>query len=297
MKKIYTLVIVLLSFFTFSCSSSQNTSSKSLKPKILVSIPPYTYFVKKIALDTVDTVCLVPEGSNPHLFEPTPRQVQEVYESKVWISIGESFEKKITTTLKKNHKTLTIVDLSKLIPADTTVKGCSCGHHHEHEHHESQDLHIWMSPRLAKQQAIAIEEALTSTFPEQAEFFNKNLSDFIAELDQIDDEISLLLSPFKDQAVLVSHPAFGYFCKDYGLEQISIEIEGKDPRPKDISQILEKAKNTNVRVVIVQEQHNNKGALAIANELNIPVFNTDPYSSEYKQTLLNISQQIAKAHD
>lgn len=299
MKKIYILTLLLIGCFTVSCSSKQEkkTATESLKPKVLVSIPPYIYFVKKIAMDSVETICLVPEGSNPHLFEPTPRQVQGVYESKVWISLGEAFEKKITSTLKNNHKDLTVVDLSKLVPLDHNAHSCSCGHHHKHENHESLDLHIWMSPKLAQKQAFAIEQALSQAFPEQSDLFKKNLDVFLTELNEIDNEISSILSPFKNQAVLVSHPAFGYFCKDYGLEQISIEIEGKEPRPKDISNILDKAKNSQVRVVIIQEQHNNKGALAIANELKIPVFNTDPYSSEYSETLLSISKQIAKAYD
>ena len=299
MKKIYIFTLLLVGCFFVSCSGNKEkkTTTECLKPKVAVSIPPYIYFVKKIAMDSVETICLVPEGSNPHLFEPTPKQVQGVYESKVWISLGEAFEKKITSTLTNNHKDLKIVDLSKLVPIDHSAHSCSCAHHHNHESYESEDLHIWMSPKLAQKQALAIEQALSRAFPEQSDAFKKNLDIFLTELSDIDREIACILSPFKNQAVLVSHPAFGYFCKDYDLEQISIEIEGKEPRPKDISEILNRAKNSQVRVVIIQDQHNNKGALAIANKLKIPVFSTDPYSSDYIQTLLSISKQIAKSYD
>jgi ABC-type Zn uptake system ZnuABC Zn-binding protein ZnuA len=128
-------------------------------------------------MDSVETICLVPEGSNPHLFEPTPRQVQGVYEAKVWISLGEAFEK-ITSTLSSNHKDLKIVDLSKLVPLDHSARSCSCAHHHSHE---SQDLHIWLSPKLAQKQALAIEQALSQAFPDQSDVF-KNLDTFLTEL-------------------------------------------------------------------------------------------------------------------
>ena len=95
----------------------------------------------------------------------------------------------------------------------------------------------------------------------------------------------------------MSHPAFGYFCRDFELEQISIEVEGKEPRPQDISSVLERAAKASVRLVLIQEQYNNKGALAIASNMDIPTFCTDPYSSNYKQTLLDITSQIVSGHE
>ena len=292
MKKTYLFLIAVLFLPLFSSCSSN--SEENSKPRVLVSIPPYLYFVEKIAGDVVQTSSLAPEGTNPHIFEPSPRQIQEVYQAKVWIKLGESFEQKIATTLSTLHKNLIVVDLSKEVPL---FSDHSCCHTHEHSHAESADLHIWMSPVLAKAQADAIAKALIEAFPEHEVLFNERLVSFQKELDELYLQIKEKLSPYAHQAVLVSHPAFGYFCRDFDLEQISIEVEGKEPRPQDISSVLERAAKASVRVVLIQEQYNNKGAVAIADKMNIPTFNTDPYSSKYKEMLLDITSQIASENE
>jgi zinc transport system substrate-binding protein len=289
MKKSYLFLIIAL--FIPLLSSCSSNSAAPTKPRVLVSIPPYLYFVEKIAGDVVEASSLAPEGTNPHIFEPSPKQIQEVYQAKVWIKLGESFEQKIATTLSDQHKNLIVVDLSKEVH-----HGCSC-HGHDHSHAESADLHIWMSPILAKLQANAIAKALTEAFPEHKDVFNQRLHLFQNELDELHAEIKEKLTPYAHKAVLVSHPAFGYFCRDFDLEQISIEVEGKEPRPQDISSVLERAAKASVRLVLIQEQYNNKGALAIASNMNIPTFCTDPYSSNYKQTLLDITSQIVSGHE
>ncbi|MCX6990647.1 MAG: zinc ABC transporter substrate-binding protein [Chlamydiae bacterium] len=294
MKKSYLFLITVLFLPLFSSCSSN--SSAPTKPRVLVSIPPYLYFVEKIAGDVVEVSSLAPEGTNPHIFEPSPKQIQEVYQAKVWIKLGESFEQKIAMTLSAQHKNLIVVDLSKEVPLYSDHHGCAC-HGHGHAHTESADLHIWMSPILAKLQASAIAKALTEAFPEHEGLFNQRLEIFQKELDELYVEIKEKLSPYVHQAVLVSHPAFGYFCRDFDIEQISIEVEGKEPRPQDISSVLERAAKASVRLVLIQEQYNNKGALAIASKMDIPTFSTDPYSRNYKQTLLDITAQIVAGHE
>ncbi|NDD58920.1 MAG: hypothetical protein EBZ47_06700 [Chlamydiae bacterium] len=289
MKKYLLLILPLIFSLFYGCSSQ---SKDSLKPKVLVSIPPYIYFVEKIAGDFVSVSSLAPEGSNPHLFEPNPRQIQDVYDSKVWIRLGESFEKKIASTLSYHHKNLIVVNLSETVPLlrQEAEHKCKC-HHHE----EAMDLHIWMSPSLAKLQAAAIKDALLQAFPDQEENFLKNFAILVDELDQLHIAISKKLAPFKNQSLIVSHPAFGYFCEEFGLKQISIEVEGKDPRPKDIEKVVETSTHSCARLVLIQEQYNNKGALAIAEKLQLPWYSVDPYSKDYPKTLNDITYQLSLA--
>ncbi|NDE82585.1 MAG: hypothetical protein EB051_03080 [Chlamydiia bacterium] len=292
------LITLVLSVFTLFFTSCGKTDTGSTKPRVLVSIPPYIYFVEKIAGDLVDISTLAPEGSNPHLFEPTPKQIQEVYGSKVWIRLGENFEHKIAETLEQQHKNLIVTDLSQLLPNHTGHghHGCSCSHH-AHTHADAQDLHLWMSPVLAKEQAKSICQALQIALPEHKEILDKRLGLFLSELDTLHGKIQNQLKPFANQALIVSHPAFGYFCKDFGFTQISIETEGKEPRPQDISKVLATAKTSLVKLVLIQEQYNNNGAIAIANELDLPLCNIDPYSTKYDEMLLKISTEIVKANE
>jgi zinc transport system substrate-binding protein len=296
MKKFICLLscfCLCLVFFT-GCEKGSHPSATP-KAVVLVSIPPYRYFVERIAGPNLSVQTIVPPGANPHLYEPAPKQAAVLSQAKLWLSIGESFEKKIAQVLKEQNPQLKIVDMKKDIPL-LPLMTSSCGHHgskHRYENEEAKDLHIWLSPKLAQKQAAHIAACLMELFPENKEMYAKNLNHFLTELEDLDREISLLLAPMKNKAVLVSHPAFGYFCKDYHLTQLSIECEGKDPLPQNIVQTLQQAKEFQVKNVLLQPQYNNKGAEMIAKKLKVPVFMLDPYSSDYIANLRLIAAAIA----
>jgi zinc transport system substrate-binding protein len=97
-----------------------------------------------------------------------------------------------------------------------------------------------------------------------------------------------------NRTILVAHPAYGYFCRDYQLRQISIEFEGKDPTPRQLTKVLEDARQNQIKKVFIQKQYSNKGARLIASTLNASVINLDPYSENYFSSMLEIAQQISK---
>lgn len=283
------LPILLALISLTSCDSKMN------RPKcdVLVSIPPYLYFVNQLTNGELKAESLVPEGANPHLYEPSPRQVAEARQAKVWIRLSEGFEQKILRSLQEQNAKLIIVNLAKdlTLPDLPTENGsCKCCHHHK----ESLDLHFWLSLRLAKDQALFIAKALSKAFPERTEQIENNLSALQKKFEETDLLITQELLPFEGQSILVSHPAFGYFCYDYKLKQISIEQEGKDPLPKEISAILQSANSSSIRTVLTQAQYNNKGALIIAEKLNLPVHEVDPYSENYLDNLLYIAGCVNK---
>ncbi len=284
------LPILLALFSLTSCDF------KKAPPKcdVLVSIPPYLYFVNQLTNGELKAESLVPEGANPHLYEPSPKQVAEAKRAKVWIRLNESFEQKILRSLQEQNAKLIIVNLAEALtlPSLPSEHG-SCKHCHHH-HKDSLDLHFWLSLRLAKDQAKFIAKALCEAFPERTQQIENNLSLLEKKFEETDLLITQELLPFEGQAILVSHPAFGYFCYDYKLKQISIEQEGKDPLPKEISAILQSAKSSSIRTVLTQAQYNNKGALIIAEKLNLPVHEVDPYSENYLDNLLYIAHCVDK---
>jgi zinc transport system substrate-binding protein len=270
--RLFFIVFSLLSLL--GCSRGENVSTR--KPRVVVSLPPYIYFVERIAGEDLTVSTLVPLGSNPHLFEPTPRQVQEVGESLLWVRLHESFEYKIDSVLKEQNPRLLVVDLC------------------EQEFHEEDDHHFWLSPKRAQKQAEAIAQGLIQLYPERESLYRKNLDLFLKDLRELDIEIAALLDPCRGQAILTSHPAFGYFCENYGLEQLSIECEGKDPLPQDFAETLALTKIYRVRSVLLQPQHNNKGAELVAAHLSLPVHTIDPYTSDYIQNLRLLAQLIVQ---
>jgi zinc transport system substrate-binding protein len=278
MKKIF---LVLLLFF--SCSKKEENHS------VLVTIPPYAYFVERITQGRLPVEILVPPGANPHIYEPSPKQVKDILGVKVWFQTGELLEKKVLAVLKEYNPQIRTVDLSEGFAL--------LGHEECHHHHceESHDIHLWMSPKLAQQQARKIAEALIQTFPQEKATFEEGLSSLLRDLEALDQAIGARLKPYAGEAILVSHPAFSYYCQEYGLIQLSVESEGKDPLPQDIARVLEEVQAHPVRVVLTQAQYNNKGAVLIAEKLGLPVHAFDPYSADYVKNLNHLTQLIA--HD
>lgn len=285
------LLLLLLTIFFFGCGKTEMVNTS---PTVLTSIPPYIYFISRIAGDTVKIETLVPPGANPHIFEPTPKQVEKARGAQVWFTIGDSFEKKIVATLTQSNPELRLVSMTQGIPLlsideDAHELG-ACTHHHSDE---GKDLHIWLSPKLARIQAETIAHSLSEAFPDNRSLYQKNLEELLRDLQNTEDEISQELAPMRGLAILVSHPAFGYFCRDYGIVQLSIECEGKDPLPKHITHILKMAEKYQVKSVLTQPQYNNKGAELIAEKLHLPIFLVDPYSSDYLNNLRYITRVIS----
>jgi zinc transport system substrate-binding protein len=267
-----TLLLIIVIFLPFF-SCEKRVKTKSGKPTVLVSVPPYAFFVKKIAQDAVDIETLVPAGANPHIFEATPREVERHQNAAVWIYLGESFDRKVLRVFQDSHKPMIVVDVTEGIDL---LPMCEGNEHSHHRHGEGKDLHLWLSPTLAKLQAQKIAAALIAILPDQRERFQANLQAFLLELNHLDQQIAHLLKPMEGKAILVSHPAFRYFCDDYHLVQLSVEMEGKDPLPQHVTDILSKAKRYAIQSILTEPQYSNKGAELIAESLGLPTHRVDP---------------------
>ena len=271
--------------------------AKNEKPTVLVSVSPYAYFVNQIGKDLVHVETLVPAGANPHLYEATPKEVLGHQSAALWIYLGEALDKKVLQFFRDTSKQIQIVDVAhgiKLL-SHGDEEGLTLEHSHCHHQHEEegQDLHIWLSPVLAKQQAVTIADGLKALLPKDKEQIETNLHKFLNELDLLNKQIAAILLPMKDKSILVSHPAFAYFCRDYQIEQLSIEMEGKDPLPQHVTQILAMAKSHNIQSILTEPQYSNKGAELIADSLGLTTHMVDPYAENYLENLLHIAKVIA----
>ncbi len=274
MKSCYFLFALL--FALWGCQPSEPSAN------VLVTVPPYAAFVERIAGDKLRVDVLVPPGTNPHIYEPTPRQVEKILNVHIWFRLGESIESRVLEAMQERNSELIVVDLTK-------------GFGLRYEGEEGLDRHLWMSPLLAIEQCKIIAQSLEEAYPQYKETFQTGLNSLVKDLEALDVELKKELAPIKGQAMIVSHPAFGYFCDEFGLQQLSIEVEGKDPLPKDIQNILEAAKKTSVRAVFILPQYNNKGALLIAKNLHLPVFEIDPISKDYFETMRKLGNFLAKS--
>jgi len=288
----------LLYFFIFLFSLPQifllhaepNPSSPPPPPLshyILVSVAPHRFFVQKIAGDNVEVGLMVPAGASAHTYEPSPKQMIAAGKADIWFRIGETFENKAAASLQAHHESLQIIDLRRNLDLISDPTHACC------HHKDCMDLHFWLSPRQARIQAQTIADTLIATYPEHAQLYRDNLVKFTQELDKLDQQIIAILEPLQNRTVMISHPAYGYFARDYDLEQLSIEFEGKDPTPQQLTRILESARKAHITTIFVQPQYSNKGAALIAREIGAEVVSLDPYSENYDAVMLDIARHFA----
>ncbi|WP_069637023.1 metal ABC transporter solute-binding protein, Zn/Mn family [Campylobacter pinnipediorum] len=165
-------------------------------------------------------------------------------------------------------------------------------HHH---HHGELDPHIWLDPMLVKEQTKTIAQALIEKFPENKKLYEENLDKFTKRLDELDKYIEKTLKPFEDSIFIVYHPSWGYFAKRYDLKQLPIEIEGKEPKPAELAELIEEAKEHNIKVIFVAPQFSQKTAKIIAKQTGSKVVEIDQLPLEWEKEMKKTAEVFAKS--
>jgi zinc transport system substrate-binding protein len=157
------------------------------------------------------------------------------------------------------------------------------------------DPHIWTSPPLVKRQAATVRDALIALVPEQRARFEAGYARFAADLDALDADIRRTLAGAKERRFMVFHPAWGYFASTYGLQQIPIEVEGKEPGSQTLARIIDAARREHVRVVFVQTQFSKTAAAAVARSIGGEVVQIDPLAEDFLANTRAMAHALAKA--
>ena len=265
--------------------------------EVYVSIPPQKWLTDQLGGDKVVTHVLVNKGQDPHTFEPRPRQISALSRSRLYFTIGLEFEKQITGKLGAAVAGLTMVDttgsLEKIVMAG--------GHdpHAEHGDHrqEATDPHVWLSPLNLIRMADDMAAAMISADPGNAESYRQNLQRTSAALSELHNELATDLAPFKGAAFYVFHPSFGYFAREFKLEQEAVEIAGKSPSPRQLSALIARARADGVRIIFVQPQFDVKSAATVAQAIDGVVEPLDPLAEDVAGNLRNIAAKIKTALD
>ena len=259
------------------------TSALFAKPyQVLVSIAPQKYLIEEIAGKTVEVELLVPEEMSSHSYEPTIKQIIQAKEADVWFCIGENFERKLYESF---GAALPIVDAREDLPLlYSACKECSSCRF---------DPHIWLSCPLLVRQVQQIADTLSKALPENRELYQENARRLIQRVDKVDQKIKTLLQGREGQAILVSHPAFGYFCHDYKLTQMAIEVGGKEPSPKQLTTLIKQAKERRVATIFTQPQHPLRSALRLQEALGIKRHQINPYKEDVLANLESIAEAFA----
>jgi zinc transport system substrate-binding protein len=262
--------------------------------KAFVSIAPQRYFLERIGGNLVQVTVMVEPGASPHTYEPKPRQMVELSKTRLYFTIGETFEQAWLEKIRNANPGLVIVRTEAGIE-----KIPMTAHHHEGENgndHGIKDPHIWLSPPLVMLQARNILQGLLQVDPAHRDIYQANYKNFIIELVDLDAElISALGARERARAFMVFHPAWGYFALAYGLEQIPIEVEGKEPKLAELERLIQKAKERGIKVVFVEPQFSTKSAATIAGALGGQVVVVDPLSPEWSKNLREVAAKFKDA--
>jgi len=299
------MAIRFLLILLFSISAVASASAAE-KLSVFVSIAPQKFFVQQIGKDMVDVNIMVKPGASPATYEPKPRQMAGLSKADLYFSIGVPFEnawlKKIAAANPHMKVVHTDDGIEKIAMAehhhDEKEHHGKEEHHDAEEHHDGDDHdhtgldpHIWTAPALVKTQAKTILKTLQQAAPQYKNEFQANYNSFAARIDAL-QELKNILAGTSGMQFMVFHPSWGYFAKAYDLTQVPIEIEGKNPKPAQLKELIKHAKEDGIKVIFVQPQFSTKSAKLVASEIGGQVAYADPLAEDWMNNLRMIAQKF-----
>lgn len=285
MKGLKVGISLLFALLLMACGDK-----RTIEQVVSVTIEPQRYFAEKIAGDKFTIHCVVPAGQSPETYDPTPQQMVQVSQSKGYLKVGSlGFELAWMDNIQKNNSALQVFDLSKGIDPIESVEE----HEHHGHHHGGVDPHTWSSISGAKVIAKNTLDAFVLLDPAHADYYRSNYDQLLVEIEQTKDSVSALLKPLAGKAFIIYHPALTYLAKEYGLTQLCIEMDGKEPSPAQLKELVEMAREHDAKVVFVQMEFDRKNAELIAKETGCRLVPINPLVYHWSEEMIYIAKSLA----
>ena len=278
MQKIAILLISIL--FLVGCSTKTDVDRKT----IFVTITPMQSLIEEITMGDFDVEVIVPKGASPETFEPTPKQVTSFSDAEFIFSTGLiDFEQSL---VKRIDGKAELVNLSKDI--ELIAGSCSCGDHH---HKHGIDPHIWTSPRALRTVVTNAHDAIIAHYPDSVKY-TEATERLLERIADIDNYCATRIEAAGVEAIMIYHPAYTYFARDYGIEQIAIENDGKEPSLRQTTALIERAKEHNIKSILRQPQYSEDKVRAIATDAGAEIITTDPLSEDILGEIKRVTEII-----
>lgn len=283
-KKLATFII----FATLLCSCKGSIEGEN-KKTIYVTIAPLRAIVEEITGGDYNIEVLVPKGASPESFEPTAKNLMALNDAEQVFSVGLiNFEQSLVSSLKDDSR---LVNLSEGI--ELLAGSCShCSHTHAH----GIDPHIWTSPRVLKRVVNNIDAAMQRVAPDSVKYHD-NADKLLRKLDALDSLCVNKLSANGVSAIMIYHPAFTYYANDYAIKQISVEQDGKEPSPRQLTTLVEKAHKYNISKILIQPQYNKDKLSALATECGAEIVEIDPLSEDIISEIERVTTIICSCYE
>lgn len=274
------LIMVLL--MSASCGKSPKPV-QSDKPIIAVTIVPQETFVRAVCGDLADIVTLVPPGSSPENYEPTPDIMQQLEQASLYFSVGVPVETAyILSSIKHTVKVVPLAEEAAAVYPDRFFA------------EGERDPHIWLSPKRAKVMVSAIARELAVLDPGNAAAYQQNAAEYLAQLDDLDTQLKSTFQNVQVKKFVVFHPAFGYFADDYGLVMYALEEEGKEATAQHMQEVIDLAKSENIKAIFYQSEIDSRQSAAFAEEIGGKTIRLEPLSADYINNLKAMANLMAE---
>ncbi len=250
-------------------------TSGTEKPAVTVTISPYKYFVDQIAKGKVDVNVMVSNGNNPETYEPYAQQMMELSKSALYLKVGSiGFEQTWMKKLQDNAPDMKVIDTSVGIKPAKTPGG-------------NIDPHVWMSCSNARIIASNILKALCELEPKNKAFFEKNYQSLLSIIDKRDSTIkeSFKKDPDLVHKFVIYHPILTYFARDYQLEQLAIEEEGREPSASQLKSLIERARKEKIKFCLIQAEFANRNTTTFIKESHTKPMNINPLQGDWNRAM------------
>ncbi len=248
--------------------------------EITTSIPPLKFVVEKLAPKGEKVNSLIRSDQSPHSFSASPSQVMELGKSQLYFHVNMELQQALEPKLKSRFPNVKSIDLSKTLPKATV----------------DFDRHIWLSLDNLLVLAQSITSTLISTYPDKKQEIEDNFSAFKMIIEAKSKEFTKKLKPFANRTFYIYHPTLGHFAKRYKLTQKAIEADGKSPTPRELIKLIRQAKKGQAKILLVQEQFNQKPARIISEKIQGEVKIFNPMAENSLKELESVVNSIISAY-
>ncbi|OQY22645.1 MAG: hypothetical protein B6I37_06810 [Desulfobacteraceae bacterium 4572_35.2] len=288
-------IALLFILLTLTCASAQ---AQTTTLNIAVSVAPQKYLVQKLAGEHAKVRVMIKPGQSPTTWDPSPREMARFATTDLLFCIGVPFENIWLPRLQNNFPNLKVHDPRQQIALRPLHEHC-----HHNETHRAQvepvnstlDPHIWLDPLLNIQMAENMLHALVKLDPTHQQEYQQRFEQLRLELTQLHLEIEALLQPYQQHYFMVFHPSWGYFARRYHLQQMAIELSGKEPKGAKLAQITQQAQKNGITAIFIQTQFSQKAATTIANQIGAQVISLDPLAEDLPLMLRTTAQKLSCA--
>jgi zinc transport system substrate-binding protein len=268
---LYIVVLAVFAVIMAGCGGASSSKAKLVQGKINVvtSFYPLYEFTRNIGGEYVNAINLVPAGVEPHDWSPKSRDIKNMTQAQVFVYQGAGFEGWVSDFLGSlpTESTLKVVEPSKGADLIKTT-----------ENKEEFDPHAWLSPLNAVKMANNIKIALISADPAHKDVFEQNYANYAAKLTDLDARYKKELAQTSKKEIAVSHQAFAYLCRDYGLTQLAIMGLSPDAEPtaQDLKKMNEYIKDHNLKYIFFEELVSDKLAKTLAKDAKVDAMVLNP---------------------